>query len=342
MSLFNDAPPVGLADVYATPADDTTDVPGTATHTLAARLGAEAFGTFMIVLGIIGVTAFNALNQNSTLVVALTAGFMLLAAVATVGAVSGGHFNPAVSLGAAVAGTIKWADAGLYVIAQIVGGIAAAFITWAVIPATFPTLLVNAQMLTEETRGAVIGLAANGFGAQSPLSVSTHGASEFSLTHALLLTIIVSGIFVGIILGASQRAAINVAAAADSGRVSLPYSPAVGGVALTAVFIIAWPVTNGAVNPASSIGTAIFAGSGDVWSQLWLFVVAPLAGGVLAALFVRAFGPTDVASVDGDFFYAVDDDDDSDEDDSDEDIDLSENAVQSTADVQPFLEGNDA
>jgi aquaporin Z len=197
--------------------------------------------------------------------------------MATVGHVSGGHFNPAVSFGMAIAGRLPWRDVLPYWLAQLIGAAVTSVIVWAIIPTTFPALLQVAD------RGAILGRSANGFGSHSPLATLTQGQSEFSLLSALLVEVIATAVFVGIFLAAT-------------GRRSERLSPAVVvGLGFGALTILAWPVTNAGLNPARSLASVLMAGEGSLWGQYWVFFVAPLVGGGLAALFWRAFAPVPVA-----------------------------------------------
>jgi len=131
-----------------------------------------------------------------------------------------------------------------------------------------------------QSRADLLGTTASGFGARSPLSMMSQGATEFPLGVALLAEIIFSAIFVGVVLGVLRR----------HHRFN-PAAPLIIGLTFAAIYLISWPITGGGINPARSIASAVFAGSGVVWRQLWLFVLAPLIGAALAALFYRAFQP---------------------------------------------------
>lgn len=248
-------------------------------HGLFARLAAEAFGTFVLVLGIVGTAAFNAVNGGQILPVALAGGILVMGAIAAVGGVSGGHFNPAVTFGVALAGRLRWADLPTYWIAQCVGGVAAAAVIFSIIPTDFGALVGAAD------KSEVMAGTANGFGEHSPMASLTASAAqqggtpvEFSMWSAVLVEVVITAVFVGIILAVTGR------------RSRVTFAPVVIGLALGGLLIVAWPVTNGSLNPARSLASAVFAG-GWTWGQLWVFVVAPLVGGALAALFVRAFAP---------------------------------------------------
>jgi len=251
---------------------------GTPEHGTFARLAAEAFGTFVLVLGIVGTATFNEANNGQILPVALAGGIVVMAAIAAVGGVSGGHFNPAVTFGMALAGRTPWRDLLPYWAAQLIGGTAAAAVMFSIIPTALPGLL---QL---EDKAAVFAGTANGFGTHSPLAGLTAASgtpAEFTLWAALLVEVVVTAVFVGVILAVTSK------------RSTVTYAPAIIGLTLGALIIVAWPVTNASLNPARSFASAVFAG-GWTWGQLWLFVVGPLVGAALAALFYRAFAPVPV------------------------------------------------
>lgn len=244
---------------------------------LLARLGAEAFGTFFLVLSILGVALYGRFTgAGLVLPVALAGGIALLAAIAAVGHVSGGHFNPAVTLGAAIGGRTAWRDVLPYWLAQIVGGIIASLILFATLPSAALPILQQNAVIADATKQAFISGTANGFGEHSPLAASTGGAFSFEWFSAFLIEVVVTAIFVGVILGVTDK------------RSNSKLAPTAIGLSLAALLLIAAPFTNGSLNPARSIAAAIFS---DSWalSQLWLFIVAPLVGAAIAALFYRAF-----------------------------------------------------
>ncbi|MEL7975666.1 aquaporin [Isoptericola sp. F-RaC21] len=269
-------------DIAAESGTASVDVETAAAPTeygLFARLAAEAFGTFVLVLGIVGTATFNAVNNSQILPVALAGGILVMGAIAAVGGVSGGHFNPAVTFGLTLAGRASWRDLVPYWLAQLVGGTAAAAVMFSIIPDTFPALT------GAEDKAAVFQGTANGFGAHSPLAALTASAAqsggtpaEFSMWAAILVEVIVTAVFVGVILGVTSK------------RSKITFAPVVIGLTLGAMLIVAWPVTNASLNPARSFASAVF-GGGWTWGQLWVFIVAPLLGGALAALFYRAFAP---------------------------------------------------
>ncbi|PZR54958.1 MIP family channel protein [Xylanimonas oleitrophica] len=271
-----------MSQDFAAPAATAgATTPAQPAYPLFTRMAAEAFGTFILVLGIVGTWTFNLqLNQGSIVPVALAAGIMLMAAVASVGHVSGGHFNPAVTFGMALAGRTSWRNVLPYWLAQFFGAGVSALVLWSIVPAGFPGLIGL------DGKGAFLGQTANGFGEHSPLSRLAQGQTEFSMVAALLVEVIIAAIFVGVIFGSRDE------------RSRVPYPPVVVGLTLSALHIISWPVTNTGLNPARSFASALFAGDTTIWQQFVLFFLAPLAGAALAALFYRAFAPVTV--VDGD------------------------------------------
>lgn len=256
-------------DVYSVVlATTTTPLTGPG---LGARVGAEALGTFALVLVTLGTVLFSPLTGAAALGGALAAGLVLVGATAAFGHISGGHFNPAVTLGSAITGRTTWIDALIYVLAQVLGGVAAA----AALFATIPTGLPGQLGLTGVAE--FMATTANGWDAGSPLSVMSTGALTFDLRAALLLETVAAAILVGVVLGSAHRRAVPGTA------------PLAIGLTYTALILLLAPVTGGALNPARSTAAAIFSG-GDALGQLWLFWVAPLVGATIAGLVVFAFG----------------------------------------------------
>ena len=223
------------------------------------KLGAEALGTFWLVLGGCGsaVLAANFLpdtNLGIGLVgVSLAFGLTVLTGAYALGHVSGGHFNPAVTLGLVAGRRFPAKDALGYIVAQVLGGLAAAGVL-AVIASG-----VDGFALKD-------GFAANGYGDQSP--------GGYSLLACLVCEIVMTAVFLIVIMGATRKGAPNGTA------------PVAIGLALALIHLISIPVTNTSVNPARSTSQAIFA-RGDYLPQLWLFWLAPVVGGVLGALIYR-------------------------------------------------------
>lgn len=225
---------------------------------MGRKLFAEFVGTFWLVFGGCGSAvfsaAFPALGIGFT-GVSLAFGLTVLTMAYAVGGISGGHFNPAVSLGLATAGRFEWKNLLPYWIVQVAGGAAAAAV-----------LYLIASGKADFTAG---GFASNGYGANSP--------GGYGLISAAVTEVTLTAGFVFIILGATHR--------------SIPagFAPIAIGLTLTLIHLISIPVTNTSVNPARSTGMAIFAQNGAL-GQLWLFWSAPLVGAVIGALIWRALG----------------------------------------------------
>ncbi|WP_294328999.1 aquaporin Z [uncultured Sphingomonas sp.] len=219
------------------------------------KLSAEFFGTFWLVFGGCGsavlAAAFPALGIGFA-GVALAFGLTVMTMAYAVGGISGGHFNPAVSLGLAVAGRFDWRDLLPYWIAQVLGSVVAAGALYVI--------------ATGQPGFSVGGFASNGFGDLSP--------GHYSLLAAALIEVILTAGFLVVILGSTAR------------LVPAGFAPIAIGLALTLIHLISIPVTNTSVNPARSSGVALIAQTGAL-SQLWLFWVAPLAGAVIGALIWR-------------------------------------------------------
>lgn len=221
-------------------------------------LAAEAVGTALLVFFAVGVATltfgFGFVGTSTAAGVVATAlafGFVLLVLAYAIGPVSGCHINPAVTMGFLVARRMTLREAAGYWVAQVVGGIAGAVALWGVVEA-------SDVYSRDET-----GLGANGFGQQSMIGVNATGAvlAEVVLTFLLVFTV----------LSVTRRAA----PAAVAGVVI--------GLALAVIHLLGIPLTGTSVNPARSIGPALVVGDAAL-SQLWVFVVAPLAGGAVAAL----------------------------------------------------------
>lgn len=169
-----------------------------------------------------------------------------------VGGISGGHFNPAVTLGLAIAGRCTWKDLPAYWMTQIAGGIVAG---------AAPYLIATGQSGFESG-----GFASNGYGDLSP--------GGYSLEAAAIAEIVLTAGFLIVILGATSKKAL------------VGFAPIAIGLSLTLIHLVSIPITNTSVNPARSTGAALFAET-DAVGQLWLFWVAPLAGAILGALIWR-------------------------------------------------------
>jgi len=216
------------------------------------KLSAEFFGTFWLVFGGCGSAIFAAAYPELGIGfagVALAFGLTVLTMAYAVGGISGGHFNPAVSLGLLVAGRFPAKDLIPYWIAQVLGGIAAAAILYLI--------------ATGKSGFTAAGFASNGYGELSP--------GGYSLTSALLVEIVLTTFFLIVILGSTSSSA------------PAGFAPIAIGLALTLIHLISIPVTNTSVNPARSAAAALFAETSAL-GQLWLFWVAPLVGAAIGAI----------------------------------------------------------
>lgn len=222
-----------------------------------SKLFAEAFGTFWLVFGGCGSALFAAGVADvgiGYVGVSLAFGLTVLTMAYAVGPISGGHFNPAVSAGLAMAGRFSWSEFVPYVIAQLIGAIVAAFFLYIIFSG-------------KSDFSSVGGFASNGYGALSP--------GGYSMVAAFVAEFVLTAFFLIIILGSTAKRA------ADG------FAPIAIGLALTLIHLISIPITNTSVNPARSTSQALFAGS-DAMLQLWLFWVAPIAGAIVGALIYNA------------------------------------------------------
>lgn len=222
---------------------------------MTRKLFAEFFGTFWLVFGGCGSAVLAAGIPELGIGyagVSLAFGLTVLTMAYAVGGISGGHFNPAVSLGLAIGGRFSWGELPGYWIAQVIGAFCAA-----------GSLFLIASGMDGWSPG---GFASNGFGELSP-----HG---YSMMAALLIEIILTAGFLIVILGST------------SPKVPAGFAPISIGLALTLIHLISIPVTNTSVNPARSTGVAFYAETAAV-SQLWLFWVAPLIGAAVGAVLYR-------------------------------------------------------
>lgn len=221
------------------------------------KLVAEGFGTFWLVFGGCGSAVIAAGFPEvgiGLLGVSLAFGLSVLTMAYAVGGISGGHFNPAVSLGLALAGRFEMRHLIPYWVAQVAGATAAALMLWLILSG-------------KADFAGVGGFASNGYAAASP--------GGFGLGAALVMEVVMTAFFLIVILGATSRG------------VPAGFAPIAIGLCLTLIHLVSIPVTNTSVNPARSTGVALFA-EGPAMAQLWLFWVAPLAGAALGALLWRA------------------------------------------------------
>ena len=230
------------------------------------RFFAELFGTFVLVFSVGGATLFTLIfstgqsgyNGAGYLGVALALGLSVMAAMFAVGGISGGHFNPAVTLGMAISRRFAWRDVLGYIVAQLIGGLIASSLLYLV-------AMFGPQGLLDYLVSNRFG--ANGFGEGTPLN--------FGLVAVIIMTVVVSAILVWVFLGATDKTS-------PSGL-----APIAVGFTLVVVSLISVPVSGGAINPALSIASAIYGGQLAL-AQLWVFVLFPIVGGLIAGL---TYGP---------------------------------------------------
>lgn len=225
------------------------------------RLTAEFIGTFWLTFGGCGsailAAAFPELGIGFV-GVSLAFGLTVLTMAYAVGGISGGHFNPAVTLGLWAGRRVAAGEVLLYIAAQVAGAIGASAALY---------LIANGQ-----PDFAIGGFAANGYGPLSP--------GLFDMKAALLAECIATFFFLFIIMRVTSSGAVP------------GFAPIAIGLALTLIHLVLIPVTNTSVNPARSTGPALFAG-GEYLAQLWLFWLAPMVGGVMGALAARSLGERD-------------------------------------------------
>lgn len=223
------------------------------------RYGAEFFGTFWLVLGGCGSAVLAAAFPEvgiGLLGVALAFGLTVLTMAYAIGHISGCHLNPAVSIGLWAGGRFPAKDLLPYIVAQVLGGIVAGGVLY---------LIANGKAGFELSAG----FASNGYGAHSP--------GGYDLLAAMITEVVMTAAFIFVILGATDK------------RAPQGFAPIAIGFCLTLIHLISIPVTNTSVNPARSTGVAVFVG-GWALAQLWLFWVAPIAGGMLGAAIYRFIG----------------------------------------------------
>jgi len=216
------------------------------------KLFAEFFGTFWLVFAGCGSAVFAAAHIGF-LGVSLAFGLTVLSMAYAVGHISGGHFNPAVTLGLVASGRFRAAETAQYIAAQLVGALVAGGCLW---------LIASGK----EGFSAAAGFASNGYGALSP--------GGYSMLAVLLAEVLLTAFFLIVILGATDK------------RAPAGFAPIAIGLVLTLIHLVSIPISNTSVNPARSTGVALFQGGAAV-SQLWLFWVAPIVGAILGGLLYR-------------------------------------------------------
>ncbi len=229
------------------------------------RYAAELVGTFWLVLGGCGSAVLAAAFPEvgiGLLGVALAFGLTVLTMAYAIGHISGAHLNPAVTVGLWAGGRIPASDLLPYIVAQVIGGIAAGGVLY---------LIASGQAGFDVSAG----FASNGYGEHSP--------GGYSLGAALISEVVMTAVFIFVIMGATSR------------RAPAGFAPLAIGLCLTLIHLISIPVTNTSVNPARSTGVALYVGDWAV-AQLWAFWVAPIVGAIIGALVYRYIG----ADEDGD------------------------------------------
>jgi aquaporin Z len=209
------------------------------------EFAAEFIGTFTLVSAVCGAALFSAPSAG-LVAVAFAVGLSVLAMAFAVGHISGGHFNPAVTFGLVVAGRFPQERAIPYVIAQVLGGAAAAGVFYLV----------------------MMGAPAGKWNTFTAISNLYGGANGFSLAAVFLTETVMTALFLVVIVGATSKQA------------PAGFAPIAIGLALTLIHLVAIPISNASVNPARSTATAIFGGP-EAWHSLWLFWVAPILGGMI-------------------------------------------------------------
>ena len=217
------------------------------------KIAAEVLGTFVLVLGGCGsaVLAGDVIGAQG---VAIAFGLTVLVMAVAVGPISGGHFNPAVTIGLIVGKRFETKDAPYYIVAQVAGAILAGAVLY----------LIASGL---DGFDAADGFAANGYDDHSP--------AEYSLLAGLVAEVVLTAVFLIVIMGATSKSA------------SAGFAPIAIGLALTLIHLVSIPVTNTSVNPARSTGVALFVGEGWAIGQLWLFWVAPIVGAAGGAMIWR-------------------------------------------------------
>ncbi|GAA4366125.1 aquaporin Z [Paeniglutamicibacter cryotolerans] len=229
-------------------------------------MAAEFLGTGVLVFGGCGAAIFSAKVLASSTInmgigflgVALAFGLTVMVMVYAVGHISGGHFNPAVTFGAALAGRIEWKAVPAYVITQVLGASVAGLALFAIATGKHGFDPVAS------------GFASNGYGYRSP--------DGYSMLSALLIEIILTAVFLYVILGSTDE------------RAPKGFAGIAIGLSLTLIHLVSIPITNTSVNPARSLGVAWFAGP-DALGQVWLFILAPLLGAAIAGLSYQLLFP---------------------------------------------------
>ncbi|MFD1714441.1 aquaporin [Amnibacterium flavum] len=239
-----------------------------------SRAAAEVAGTFLLVFGLVGAALLTSGDTNGAgsqpgtglLGVALALGLAVTAGGYAFGPISGGHFNPAVTVGVAIAGRLPWRLVPLYLIAQFVGAVAGAASVFGLIAGGSSGFLDTA---------IASGFASNGYADLSP--------GGFGLLPVVAVEFIATAVLLFVVLATMHPTK------------GTPAAPLVIGLTLSSMLLVALPIDNASSNPARSLATALF-GGGDWLVQVWVFILVPVIGGALAALvYPRLFAPKDEA-----------------------------------------------
>ncbi len=220
---------------------------------MSKELGAEFVGTFTLVTAVCGAALFSAPSAG-LVAVAFAVGLSVLAMAFALGPISGGHFNPAVTLGLVAAGRFSAGKALPYIIAQVLGGVAAAAVFYVIL------------------QGAPAAGKWNTFLAVS----NTFGGSGFTMLSAGLIEVVITALFLVVIVGSTSE------------KAPAGFAPIAIGLALVLFHLVSIPVSNASLNPARSTATAIFGGEVALQS-LWLYWVAPIVGGLIGGLIGKWF-----------------------------------------------------
>jgi aquaporin Z len=213
-------------------------------------LAAEFIGTFMLMSSVLGAAFYSfgaPAGAAGILGVALSIGFTVMALAFAIGHISGGHFNPAVTIGLIAGGRVAANSAVGYIVAQCLGAIAACAVFWRI-------------------GASPAGFAANGYDAMSMLKAG--------MLSVFLIETVLTAFLVFVVMGVTTR------------HVPAGFAPIAIGATLAAIHIMAIPISNASVNPARSLGSALFAG-GTALGQLWLFLIAPILGGIIGGVLAR-------------------------------------------------------
>lgn len=219
-------------------------------------LAAEFIGTFVLVAATCGAALFSAPAGAGLVAVAFAIGFSVLIMAYAVGHISGGHFNPAVTLGLVAGGRFDMGSAIGYIVAQVAGGIFAALVFYCILA------------------GAPAGAGITKWNNFQAISNSYGGPKGFTMAAAFLMEVVVTAVFLIVIMGATSK------------RAPAGFAPIAIGVAFFVLQLVSIPVTNASLNPARSTAPAIMAG-GVALSQLWVFWLAPIIGAVIGGSISR-------------------------------------------------------